>query len=43
MSCADVIVYTPEEFQRMQEAENPFITQVLSEGKMVYETAQAAR
>jgi len=41
--CADVIVYTPEEFQRMQEAENPFITQVLSEGKMVYETAQAAR
>ena len=41
--CADVIVYTPEEFQRMQEADNPFIEQVLSEGKMVYEKAQATR
>jgi predicted nucleotidyltransferase len=40
--CADVIVYTPEEFQRMQEVDNPFIEQVLSEGKVVYEKAKTA-
>lgn len=33
----DVFVYTPEEFQRMIEYENPFIEQVLKEGKVLYE------
>jgi len=33
----DVFVYTPEEFQRMIEWENPFIENVLKEGKVVYE------
>ena len=33
----DVLVYTPEEFQRMIEWENPFIENVLKEGKIVYE------
>lgn len=33
----DVFVYTPEEFQRMIEWENPFIEQVLKEGRVVYE------
>ena len=39
---ADIIVYTPEEFQRMQEMENPFIEGVLRDGKVLYEKAQAA-
>jgi predicted nucleotidyltransferase len=34
----DVFVYTPEEFQRMIEWENPFIENVLKEGRVVYET-----
>ena len=29
----DVFVYTPEEFKRMREGENPFIGQVLKEGR----------
>ncbi|MEW5768560.1 MAG: nucleotidyltransferase domain-containing protein [bacterium] len=33
----DVFVYTPEEFQRMVEWENPFIENVLKEGRVVYE------
>jgi len=33
----DIFVYTPEEFQRMIEDENPFIEQVLKEGRVVYE------
>ena len=37
--CADVIVYTPEEFRRMREAENPFLEQAMSEGKILYEKA----
>jgi len=39
---ADVIVYTPEELARMREAENPFMEQVLKEGKTVYEKATPA-
>ena len=39
---ADIIVYTPEEFQRMQDAENPFIEGVLKDGKSLYEKAAAA-
>ncbi len=38
----DIIVYTPEEFHRMQEAENPFLEDVLRDGKLLYEKAQAA-
>jgi predicted nucleotidyltransferase len=33
----DVFVYSPEEWQRMIEWENPFAEQVLKEGKVVYE------
>ncbi len=33
----DAIVYTPQEFQRMVEEENPFIQNVLKEGKIIYE------
>lgn len=33
----DVFVYTPEEFKLMQEEENPFIEQVLKEGRIIYE------
>jgi predicted nucleotidyltransferase len=33
----DVFVYTPEEFQRMVEQDNPFIGNVIREGKIVYE------
>jgi predicted nucleotidyltransferase len=33
----DIFVYTPKEFQRMIEDENPFIEQVLKEGRVVYE------
>jgi|SRR5919108_3818109 predicted nucleotidyltransferase len=34
---ADILVYTPEEIRRMLEEENPFITEALREGKLVYE------
>ena len=33
----DFFVYTPEEWQRMQEAESPFAERVLREGRIVYE------
>ena len=33
----DIFVYTPEEFQKMIDFGNPFIEQVLKEGKVVYE------
>jgi len=39
---ADIIVYTPEEFQRMQDADNPFLECVLKDGKSLYEKATAA-
>lgn len=32
------LVYTPEEFERMRDEGNPFIEQVLREGKVVYES-----
>lgn len=35
----DLFVYTPEEFRRMREDENPFIQKVLSEGRVLYEKA----
>lgn len=35
----DLFVYTPEEFSRMKENENPFIESVLKEGAVLYEKA----
>ena len=32
------LVYTPGEFERMREEGNPFIEQVLREGKVIYES-----
>src|SRR5687768_16833333 len=34
---ADILVYTPGEIRAMVQEENPFITQALREGKLVYE------
>ena len=34
---ADVFVYTPEEFEQMQENENPFILSALASAKVIYE------
>lgn len=39
---ADVFVYTPEEFERMKENENPFIMSALESAKVIYERTQAA-
>jgi predicted nucleotidyltransferase len=36
----DVLVYTPEEFQTMQEKGNPFIEQALKDGVVPYENPQ---
>jgi predicted nucleotidyltransferase len=33
----DVLVYTPQEFAKMQERENPFIEMVMKEGVVIYE------
>lgn len=33
----DLLVYTPEEWQRMRDAESPFAEQVTQEGRVVYE------
>lgn len=33
----DVLVYTPEEFERMLEEENPLVTRAVEEGKVIYE------
>jgi hypothetical protein len=34
---ADILVYTPEGIRTMIEEENPFITEALREGKLIYE------
>ncbi|HXH09569.1 MAG TPA: nucleotidyltransferase domain-containing protein [Alphaproteobacteria bacterium] len=34
---ADIVVYTPDELQRMVEDGNPFILRALEEGKVIYE------
>ncbi|MBI4523635.1 MAG: nucleotidyltransferase domain-containing protein [Deltaproteobacteria bacterium] len=34
---ADILVYTPGEIQAMLDEDNPFITQALREGKVIYE------
>jgi predicted nucleotidyltransferase len=36
----DLLVYTPEEFEQMRADGNPFIEQVLAEGRVVHEAAQ---
>ena len=33
----DMLVYTPDELERMQSEENPFITHALAEGIVIYE------
>ena len=33
----DIFVYTPQEFQEMQEDKNPFIEEVIKKGKIIYE------
>ena len=40
---ADVFVYTPEEFERMQENENPFLLSALESAKIIYERKEADR
>jgi len=40
---ADVLVYTPEEFQAMQEQGNPFIEQALKDGIVLYENSEGNR
>lgn len=39
----DVFVYTPEEFQEMIEREDPFIEQVLKEGRVIYQKEDLKR
>lgn len=34
---ADILVYTPEELQRMVADDNPFILRALEEGRVLYE------
>jgi predicted nucleotidyltransferase len=34
---ADILVYTPDELQRMVEDGNPFILRALEEGRVIYE------
>lgn len=34
---ADIFVYTPEEFERMKENENPFIMSALENSRVLYE------
>ena len=34
---ADVFVYTPEEFARMKEEENPFMVSVLTSARVIYD------
>ena len=33
----DMLIYTPDELERMQSEENPFIAHALSEGVVIYE------
>ncbi len=33
----DMLIYTPDELERMQEEENPFVTHALGEGIVIYE------
>jgi len=33
----EALVYTPDEFERMIQQNNPFISQAIAEGKVIYE------
>lgn len=33
----DIFVYTPQEFEKMKETENPFMSRVIETGKVIYE------
>ena len=33
----DMLIYTPDEFERMQDEENPVVTHALGEGIVIYE------
>jgi predicted nucleotidyltransferase len=35
----DLLIYTPAEFQQMQAEDNPFIEQVLAEGRVIHEAS----
>jgi predicted nucleotidyltransferase len=35
----DLLIYTPAEFQQMQAEGNPFIEQVLAEGRVIHEAS----
>jgi len=37
----DVLVYTPEEFERMLADENPLLTEAVEHGKVIYERPNA--
>jgi len=37
----ELFIYTPDEFERMIEQKNPLITNVLQEGKCIYEKCAA--
>lgn len=39
----DVLIYTPEEFQKMTSEGNPFISLVVEEGKVIYEAKPTKR
>lgn len=39
----DVLVYTPEEFADMVKSENPFMKEVLKDGKVVYESENGGK
>ena len=36
----DVFVYTPEEFERMLDEENPFLTHAMEGAKVIYERSE---
>lgn len=39
----DVLVYTPEEFERMLEEDNPILVHAVDEGKVIYERSKGGR
>ncbi len=39
----DVLVYSPEEFERMRQRENPFIMAAITEGVLIYEAQPETR
>jgi len=39
----DLVIYTPEELERMMAEDNPFVTRALEEGVVLYEAAEGRR